>query len=383
MRILIFNWKDRLHPAAGGAEVFVNSVARELVVRGHNVTFFAPTVAAHPANENDEGVEIVRAGGRLSVYRAARRFWRSSGAGAYDVVIDSINTRPFMTPRWVRSTPIVALIYQLAREIWFYETPLPIAVLGRYVLEPRWLRAYRDVPALTISESSAVSLRQHHGWNDVTVIPVGLAAIPTTDVAKETRPTVVFLGRLVRMKRPADAIEAFARLRREHPDARLWIVGTGPLEKRLRERAPPGVELLGHVTTEARSELLTRAHVLVTTSVREGWGLNVSEAAVCGTPSIAYAVPGLVDSVRASGGELVQPTPDALGDALVRFFDGNLRMTPQPGTATWGEVADAVEQRLYEVIAAHGSGAAHAPGRAPRDQPTSPHRDRARTPESR
>ena len=50
-----------------------------------------------------------------------------------------------------------------------------------------------------------------------------------------------------------------------------------------------------------------RAHVLVATSVREGWGLNVSEAAACGTPAIGYSVPGLVDSIPASGGALVEP----------------------------------------------------------------------------
>ena len=75
-------------------------------------------------------------------------------------------------------------------------------------------------------------------------------------------------------------------------------------------------------------ERLARAHVLVATSIREGWGLNVSEAAACGTPTIGYSVPGLVDSVRASGGALVEPTPTALGTALVDFFAGELRLEP-------------------------------------------------------
>ena len=104
--------------------------------------------------------------------------------------------------------------------------------------------------------------------------------------------------------------------------------------------------MLGRVSNSERAELLSRAHVLVATSVREGWGLTVSEAAVCGTPSIGYAVPGLVDSVPASGGALVDPNPDALGDALVRFFDGALRLTPRASTRPWSEVAEAVERRL-------------------------------------
>ena len=82
MRILILNWKDLAHPAAGGAEVFTERVARELVSRGHTVTLFAAAVTGKPARELVEGVEIVRRGGRLGVYRQARRFWMWPAASA-------------------------------------------------------------------------------------------------------------------------------------------------------------------------------------------------------------------------------------------------------------------------------------------------------------
>jgi hypothetical protein len=160
MRILILNWKDTSHPLAGGAEVFTEEVAKALVLSGHDVTLFAAAVAGRPSRESVSGFEVIRRGGRLGVYRAARRFWAAQPAGRFDVVVDEINTRPFLTPRWVGETPVVALIHQLAREIWSYETPFPLSVLGRHVLEPWWLRAYRDVPALTVSTSSAESLRR-------------------------------------------------------------------------------------------------------------------------------------------------------------------------------------------------------------------------------
>ena len=98
MRILFLNWKDLAHPAAGGAEVFTEEVARELVRRGHDVTLFAARVDGEPAREVVEGVEIVRDGSRFGVYRAARRFWSQEGRGSFDVVIDEINTRPFLDP---------------------------------------------------------------------------------------------------------------------------------------------------------------------------------------------------------------------------------------------------------------------------------------------
>ena len=350
MRILILNWKDLSHLAAGGAEVFTEEVARALVERGHVVTLFAAAVDGEPEREVVEGVQVVRRGSRFGVYRAARRFWSEQPPGTYDVVVDEINTRPFLTPRWVRGTPAVALIHQLAREIWSYEVPFPVSVLGRYVLEPWWLRAYRETPAITVSASSAESLARHHGWRDITVVPEGWTPHPVPDVPKEPDPTIVFLGRLVGMKRPLHAIEAFRLFASREPAAKLWVIGDGPLLPRLRERGDPGVTFLGRVSREEVLERLARAHLLVATSVREGWGLNVSEAAACGTPSIGYRVPGLVDSLSASGGLVVDPTPAALAEGLSAFFDGSVQLQPRISTVPWPEVAAAVEQRLLEIL---------------------------------
>lgn len=350
MRILIFNWKDLAHPAAGGAEVFTEQVGRSLVGRGHSVTLFAAAVEDRPERELVDGVEIVRRGGRLGVYRAAQRFWAQQPQGSYDVVIDGINTRPFLCPRWIKDIPVVAVIYQLAREIWSYETPFPVSVLGRYVLEPWWLRTYRHVPAMTISATSAESLVRHHHWRDLTVVPMGSTPHPVPQVPKERDPTVVFLGRLVAMKRPEDAVEAFQLLAQRFPSARLWMIGEGPLLARLHKDGPPGVAFLGRLDRDAVLDRLARAHVLVAPSVREGWGLNVSEAAACGTPSIAYAVSGLIDSVAASGGALVDPTPAALGQALTDYFSGGIELHPRIATVPWSEVGEAVERRLEQVV---------------------------------
>lgn len=349
MRILILNWKDLAHPAAGGAEVFTEKVARSLVERGHRVTLVASAVDARPPRETIEGVEVVRSGGRLGVYRAARRFWSQLPPKSFDIVVDEINTRPFLTPRWVRNTPIVALIHQLAREVWSYETPFPVSLIGRYILEPWWLRAYRDIPAITVSRSTAQSLERHHGWRDIEVVPEGYTPHAIPDVPKEPHPTVVFLGRLVGMKRPSHAIEAFRLLKESQPNARLWIIGDGPLLRKLRNESTTGVEFLGRLDSNEVLTRLARAHVLVATSVREGWGLNVSEAAICGTPSIGYRVGGLVDSLGASGGLSVDPKPAALADALTGFFNGSLDLQPQVSTLPWARVADAVEARLLEV----------------------------------
>ena len=175
LRILAYNWRDLAHPRAGGAEVYLQSVAREWVRCGHEVTVFSAALDGRPARELADGVEIIRRGGRLGVYREARRFWRREGDGRYDLVIDCVNTRPFLCPRYIRNVPVVGIIHQVAREIWRYETPWPISVVGRYLLEPAWLRTYRDVPVVTVSESSRESL-VGYGLRRVTIVPEGWVA---------------------------------------------------------------------------------------------------------------------------------------------------------------------------------------------------------------
>jgi arabinofuranan 3-O-arabinosyltransferase len=162
-------------------------------------------------------------------------------------------------------------------------------------------------------------------------------------VEKEPIPTVVFLGRLSANKRPEHAIAAFGLVRRQMPDAQLWVIGSGPEEMRLRRAAGPGVLFLGHVPEEEKRERLARAHALVATSVREGWGLVVTEAAASGTVSIGYDVPGLRDSIGASGGILTPADPASLATGLVGLLssvaaDDGPRAEPA-GVVPWAEVA--------------------------------------------
>jgi glycosyltransferase involved in cell wall biosynthesis len=342
MRILICNWKDRFHPRAGGAEVWTHGVAGAWTDAGHDVTLACSVVPDRPARELIDGVEVVRGGDyRCGVHRHVRRVYEARN-GNFDLVLDEVNTRPFQAPKWARRSEVLAFVHQVAREVWFHETPLPVAVLGRYVLEPWWLRTYRDVRTYVDGPSTAASLADY-GLRDVVPLPMG-STLDVRSFPKESSPTFVWVGRMCSMKRPEHAMQAFELAAAALPGARLWMMGTGPLEEKLRKRAPAGVEVLGRVSANERDERLGRAHYLLATSVREGWGLTVSEAAAVGTSAISYDAPGLVDSVRATGGELVAPRPEALAEAMVRAASdlSRVRRPIGHGTVPWAEVAAAL-----------------------------------------
>jgi glycosyltransferase involved in cell wall biosynthesis len=346
LRILILNWRDITHPQAGGAEVYTHIVASEWVKEGHDVTLFCAAVDGRPPSEEFDCIHIIRRGTRHGVYREAKRYYRHEGRGNFDLVVDEVNTRPFGAPKWVDDVPVTALIHQICREIWHYETPLPVALVGRYLLEPLWLRAYREVPTVTLSESSKVSL-ENYGLTRVFVVPVGHHPLQERpELPRETKPTIVFVGRLSANKRPDEAIRAFGLLRKTMPTAKLWVIGTGPMEDELRMSAPEGVQFLGKISPTEKIERLARAHVLILTSVREGWGLVVTEAASVGTPTIAYDVAGLRDSVRASNGVLTDSGPTQLSSALEECLstwlrDGLPDVSPG-GVVSWSEVAASV-----------------------------------------
>ena len=321
MRICVLNWRDLSHPAAGGAEVYTEQVLRRWAALGHRVTLVSASVPGKPAREIVDGYEVVRVGGRLTVYREARRWWREHGRGQFDVVVDETNTVPFQAHEWVDDgARTIALVHQTCEEIWRYNAPWPAGFVGRHVLEPNWLRRLAQSPVLAVSASTADALARF-GARDVTTVPEGFEPPQTLPgMTKEQRPTVVFCARMVPYKRPDDVVRA-VRLATAHlPDLQAWMIGGGPDLNRLRASAPPNVTFFGRVDEDMKMDLMARAHAHVATSIREGWGLVVSEAAALGTPTIAYDTPGLRDSTFAAGGVVVPPSPEALAHWLIELL---------------------------------------------------------------
>jgi glycosyltransferase involved in cell wall biosynthesis len=314
----------------GGAEVFTHEVLKRWAAAGHKVTLFTAKFRGSKQNEVDDGVNIVRSGGTYSVYWKAREHYRRYfSKEEYDVVIDEINTVPFLASKFVRKGErVIALIHQLAREYWFYETPFPASYFGYYVLEKRWLKNYRNIPTVTVSESSRKDLAEL-GFEKVFVVGEGLNFKPLEKPDEKTNfPVIMFAGRLKKAKRPDNAVEAFKMVKERVPNAELWIVGNGYLKEKLMRTVPKGTRFFTSSSNEERRNLIKKSWVLVNPSVREGFGLNVVEANALGVPSVAYNVSGLKDAIiDGKTGLLAIPgSTKALADSIVRILtDTNLR----------------------------------------------------------
>ena len=69
---------------------------------------------------------------------------------------------------------------------------------------------------------------------------------------------------------------------------------------------------------------MSRAEAILVASVKEGWGLIVTEANAMGTSAIVYDADGLRDSVKNNEtGLIVKPNPSNLSAAIVNYLLSN------------------------------------------------------------
>jgi glycosyltransferase involved in cell wall biosynthesis len=320
------NWRCPRNPKAGGAEILTFDIARRLVAGGDEVEWFSASFPGAPAEEELDGVRLVRAGRQWTVHWHAFRHYRGGLRNRFDIVIDEVNTLPFFTPLWA-DIPKVMLIYQLAREVWWYEAPFPLNAIG-YAVEPLYLSIYRSQPVLTISKSTEQSLVKLGLKGPIEQIPVGIDQAGTTLPEKSAEPTFLYVGRLAPSKRIPDILKAFAVFAKSVPTSRLLLIGDGRASykrslSRLAHRLDISdqVTLVGRVSSQEKYLRMAQAFALLMASVREGWGLAVTEANSCGTPAIVYDVPGLRDSVRSEEtGLVVEPSPRALAQGMLRLW---------------------------------------------------------------
>lgn len=364
MRILILNWRCPMNPRAGGAEFVTFEIARRLVQRGHSIEWFSAGFPGALAEETFGGVRFVRAGRQWTVHWRAFQRYRGKLRKDFDVVIDEINTIPFFTPLWA-DIPTVMFMHQLAREVWWYETSFPLSAIG-FVAEPRYLRRYRHVPVLTVSPSTRNDLRQLGFEGSICILPEGLEPITELHVDRLSVPAFLYVGRLAPSKRVADIVSAFARFCASVESAELTLLGDGPSEyvQRLRDLGTrlgvsERIRFLGRVSQREKHQEMARAHMLLLASVREGWGLVVTEANAFGTPAVAYDVPGLRDSIRHDKtGLLTRPTPDALADAMLQLWSDPKRYKRlSAGAVAWSSTfsfdrtTDALETEISAILA--------------------------------
>ncbi|MEX2985972.1 glycosyltransferase [Streptomyces sp. C36] len=318
--VVVCNWRDGRHPQAGGAELYCEEVARQLHDAGVRVTYLTSRPRGAARREDTGHGTVVRGGGRFTVYLFVL-LWLLRHRRTVAGVIDSQNGIPFFTPLVLRRrTPVVLLIHHVHQgqfALWF---PRPVAGIGRWLEGRGSGLVYGRRAVCAVSPSTRAEIRRRLAVRGpVHFAPAGLEPAPPPVPRPRRRagaPRIVCVGRLVTQKRVDRLVRAMPALRLELPGVELHIVGDGEAREPLRALVDElgvgdSVVLHGRVPAEDRDALVESAWITATTSLAEGWGLSVMEAAAAGVPALAYDVPGLRDTVRHDvTGWLLSPDDD-------------------------------------------------------------------------
>ncbi|HEX2504446.1 MAG TPA: glycosyltransferase [Miltoncostaeaceae bacterium] len=141
-------------------------------------------------------------------------------------------------------------------------------------------------------------------------------------------PLVVAVGGLTERKNPLTLLQAFARLRERRPDARLALVGDGPLRGAVhagarRPEVAGAVVLPDAVPHDAVRDWIAACDVLALVSRVEPLGIAALEALAGGRPVVATRVGGAREVVPdPAAGRVVDPLdPGAVAGALLAVLD--------------------------------------------------------------
>ena len=145
------------------------------------------------------------------------------------------------------------------------------------------------------------------------------------DPAERRDPIVLWIARLRRPKDPLQLIAAWPTVVRNHPDARLVMCGTGPLEDNVRRaiarsRAAASIDFVGFVDDLA--PLLATASVFVLASDVEG-GITMATLEAMGSgvvPVVSDVGDSLLLEHERAGVVVPRRSPKALGAAIAALL---------------------------------------------------------------
>ena len=287
-RILFVAWRDLANRLAGGSEVLVDRLASGMQARGHQVTLLCGgQVAGRP-------YRVMRNGGTYSQFvRAPLAYLRHFRET--DLIVEVCNGMPFLAPLWSRR-PVLCLVNHVHTDLWSIRFRPPVATIGRNIERVVMPWVHRGNLFLTVSESTAENLqRMKVGRDRIRQICNGVEE-PDPPTPRSPDPLFLAFGRLADYKRLDLLLRLWDRVRHV-TGGRLVIAGDGPERARLEALAGPGVVFTGRVPHAEKHRLMCSAWLLLHPALIEGWGIVVAEAAIRGTPAVAFDVPGLRDSV--------------------------------------------------------------------------------------
>jgi len=347
------------YPIVGGVESNAFYVARELVKKGLDVTVLAS--GEKRSKENIQGIKVIRLPTWLTIGPApispgifveilrqkfdivnlhdpnpAQNFF------AYLALV--FKRRPFVV---TYHSDIVPYSLSIKLMKYFY-----VHLFQRYFL-------FRKAKALMPTSPQYIEISDilHHFRHKCSIVPNGvdLAVFKPKEIRHPGK-RILFVGRLIYYKGIQYLIKAMPEILEKVPDARLAIVGEGPLKgewKALAKRlkVDDKIEWLGRLSDEEMLKEYQKCDVFALPSIykTEAFGIVLLEAMACGKPCVGTNVSGTEFVLEDSGIAVDPEDEEQLSTAIVRVLTGKKLAAEMSKKGLmkvknfdWGKIAETV-----------------------------------------
>lgn len=187
----------------------------------------------------------------------------------------------------------------------------------------RWIASCAHARTAISHDTKARTMELHGVKEDIAVVPIGFQTQECSPASRESLGygkedfLCVSIGRLV----PRKGYDVLLRAWKEIPNAKLAIIGDGPLRTSLQASIysyglEDRVQLLGRVDEEKKLQILHAASLYVSAAQHEGFGIVFLEAMDAGLPIVAANDGGQKDFLVLGKNALLVPPHDT--DAIIQ-----------------------------------------------------------------
>ncbi len=300
MKILWLAHRDPLNPRAGGAERIIYEIGIRLARNGHQVSILAGGWKNCKREEYLCGIHIMRFGYRIGPHIALPVHILKH---RYDIIIADLgHAVPWVSPVLLRKKTIVSFLHLHARSL-----PGQVSKLLAYLItaiEKLYFLFYNESHFVTISNTSFADL-ENLGikTKNISLISPGVNSELFHPSIKTEYQSIVYFGGMRPYKRPEESLYLLKELRNKITGIKLTIIGDGPSKKELERLCidldlEENVVFTGKISYSEIANIVASSWLNIHSSVTEGWGISIIEAASAGTPTVAYNVPGVSNSVE-------------------------------------------------------------------------------------
>ena len=331
MKIALISPYDWAYP--GGVGVHIARLSQEFTRTGHQTTIITPS--SKPSSELDGGNVVVVGrpvpvpmGG--SIARITFSFHRAPRVKAllkeeeFDVV--------HLHEPLLSALPLTVLRYSRSLNVGTFHAYTRRS-RGLWSFRPLLKRSFRKLHGKIAVSPPAAELIGKYFPGYFNIIPNGIdlhhfgTELPPIERFRDGMTNILFVGRMEKRKGLPYLLSAFARLKWEHPQVRLLVVGPGKLdptsERILGERALKDVELLGPVPYAELPRYYRTADIFCSPATgSESFGIVLLEAMAAAKPIVASNIAGYASLIHQGvQGILVEPKDDqALAAALAQLI---------------------------------------------------------------